>query len=224
MSFGLATLRRWLGGKPVAGDAGDVAAPVGRWVVIDTETSGLDPLRDRLLAIGGVAVDDRGILLEDSFEIVLRGDRSGDAANIAIHGIGHGAQAVGVPAPEALGAFRDWAGAAPRVGFHTEFDRAVLRNAFAGAGIPAGNPPWLDLAALGPALVPEASRYGARSLDDALAAFGIECTIRHNAAADALATAELLLRLRAIAAKQGLRGFAALVRAGRQQKWLGSSD
>jgi DNA polymerase-3 subunit epsilon len=221
MSFGLATLRRWLGGKP---DAGDAAAPAGRWVVIDTETSGLDPLRDRLLAIGGVAVDDRGILLEDSFEIVLRGDRSGDAANIAIHGIGHGAQAEGVPAPEALGAFRDWAGAAPRVGYHTDFDRTVLRTAFAGAAVAAEDRPWLDLATLARALVPEASRYGARSLDDSLAAFGIECTIRHNAAADALATAELLLRLRAIAAKQGVRGFDALRRAGRQEKWLGNAD
>jgi len=221
MNLGLSSLRRWFGGSP-ADRAG--AAPAGRWVVVDTETSGLDPLRDRLLAIGGVAVDDDGILLDDSFEIVLRGDRSGDAANIAIHGIGHGAQAEGVPVPDALAEFRDWTAGAPRVGFHTDFDRAILRAAFAGAGIAADDTSWLDLAALAQALVPEASRYGARSLDDSLAAFGIECTIRHNAAADALATAELLLRLRAIAAKQGVHGFAALVRAGRQQKWLGNAD
>ena len=91
------------------------------------------------------------------------------------------------------------------MGFHTDFDRAVLRVAFAGAGLPADDRPWLDLAPLAGALVPEAYRYGGRSLDDWLAAFGIECTIRHNAASDALATAELLLRLRAIAAKQGTR-------------------
>jgi DNA polymerase-3 subunit epsilon len=110
------------------------------------------------------------------------------------------------------------------VGFHTDFDRAVLRVAFAGAGLPADDRPWLDLAPLAGALVPEAYRYGGRSLDDWLAAFGIECTIRHNAASDALATAELLLRLRAIAAKQGTRGFAALVKAARAQKWLGNAD
>jgi len=221
MSFGLASLQRWFGGTRTAGDA---VAPPGRWVVIDTETSGLDPLRDRLLAIGGVAVDDRGILLDDSFEIVLKGDRAGDAANIVVHGIGHGAQAAGVPVRDALEAFREWAADAPRVGFHTDFDRAVLRVAFTGAGFPADNRPWLDLAPLAGALVPEAYRYGGRSLDDWLAAFGIECTIRHNAASDALATAELLLRLRAIAAKQGTRGFAALVKAARAQKWLGNAD
>jgi DNA polymerase III subunit epsilon len=221
MIVALDALRRWLAGGP-AGSSG--AAPSGRWVVVDTETSGLDPQRDRLLAVGGVAVDDRGILLDDSFEIVLRGDRAGNAANIAVHGIGHGAQAQGVPAADALAAFHNWAAGAPRVGFHADFDRAVLYRAFAGAGIPADDAPWLDLASLAQALVPEASRHGNRSLDDTLAAFGIECTIRHNAAADALATAELLLRLRAIAAKQGVRGFAAMARAGRQQKWLGSAD
>jgi len=217
MNLALASLRRWLGGSR-AGNA------TGRWVVVDTETSGLDPERDRLLAIGAVAVDDDGIRLGDSFEIVLQGTPSGDAANIVVHGIGHGAQAAGMPARGALEAFRGWAADAPRVGFHTDFDRAVLRIAFAGAGLPADDRRWLDLAPLAGALVPEAYRYGGRSLDDWLAAFGIECTIRHNAAADALATAELLLRLRAIAAKQGTRGFAALVTAARQRKWLGNAD
>jgi DNA polymerase-3 subunit epsilon len=217
MNSALASLRHWLGRDALA-------TPAGRWVVVDTETSGLDPDHDRLLAIGAVAVDDDGILLDDSFEIVLKGDRLGDAANIVVHGIGHGAQAAGVPARDALDAFRAWAADAPRVGFHTDFDRAVLRVAFAGAGLPADDRPWLDLAPLAGALVPEAYRYGGRSLDDWLAAFGIECTIRHNAASDALATAELLLRLRALAAKQGTRGFAALVKAARAQKWLGTAD
>jgi len=217
MNFGLASLRRWLGRDAAA-------TPAGRWVVVDTETSGLDPERDRLLAIGAVAVDDDGILLDDSFETIVQGDPSGDATNIVVHGIGHGAQAAGMPARDALAAFREWAADAPRVGFHADFDRAVLRVAFAGAGLPADDRPWLDLAPLAGALVPEAYRYGGRSLDDWLAAFGIECTIRHNAASDALATAELLLRLRAIAARQGTRGFAALVKTARAQKWLGNAD
>jgi DNA polymerase-3 subunit epsilon len=216
MSPALASLRRWLG-------RGASATPTGRWVVVDTETSGLDPERDRLLAIGAVAVDEGGILLDDSFEIVLKSAQAGDAANIVVHGIGHGAQAAGIPVPAALGAFRDWAAGSPRVGFHADFDRKVLRAAYAGAALPFDDRPWLDLAPLAAALVPEAYRYGGRSLDDWLAAFGIECTIRHNAASDALATAELLLRLRAMAAKQGTRGFGALVKAARQQKWLGNA-
>lgn len=219
MSLGRASLKRWFGSGRDAN-----AAPTGRWVVVDTETSGLDPTRDRLLAIGAVAVDDEGVLLGDSFEIVLQNAASGDADNIVVHGIGHGAQAAGVAPPSALTAFRDWAAGAPRVGFHADFDRVALRVAFDAAGMRPEEEPWLDLAPLAAALVPEAYRYGGRSLDDWLVAFGIECAVRHNAAADALATAELLLRLRAIAAKQGTHGFAALVKAARQQKWLGAKD
>jgi DNA polymerase-3 subunit epsilon len=211
---GMASLLRWFGRRPRA-------EPVGRWVVVDTETAGLDPDRDPLLAIGGVAVDDEGIRIDDSFEIVLRSAAAGDAANIVVHGIGHAAQAAGTPAPAALTAFAEWAGESPRVAFHADFDRAALRNAYALAGVPAANGRWLDLAPLAAALAPDADAKRGRSLDDWLDAFGIECPLRHNAAADALASAELLLRLRAMAARQGRIGFDALVRTARQQKWLG---
>ena len=218
MSPGIASLFRWLGNG-----ARPATAPLGRWVVVDTETAGLDPDRDPLLAIGGVAVDDDGIRLDDSFEIVVRSAPAGDAANIAVHGIGHAAQAAGTPAPAALAAFSDWAAAAPHVAFHADFDRVVLRNAFTLAGLPAAKVAWLDLAPLAAALAPDSEAKRGRSLDDWLAALGIECTLRHNAAADALASAELLLRLRAMAARQGRIGFDALVRTARQQKWLGAS-
>ncbi len=220
MTSALTSLRRWLGGHAKRAEAG----PTGRWIVVDTETAGLDPKRDRLLAIGAVAVDDAGILLDDSFEVVLKSDAASEAANIVVHGIGVGAQAAGVPAPDALAAFRDWAASAPRVAFHADFDRVVLANANAAARLGADDVPWLDLAPLAAALSPDAHRRGRRSLDDWLSAFGIECAVRHNAASDALATAELLLRLRAIAATQGTRGFDALVKAARAHKWLGSAD
>jgi DNA polymerase-3 subunit epsilon len=217
MSFELSSFWRWPGRGPGKNSAG---APTGRWIVVDTETSGLDPEHDRLLAIGGVAVDDDGIVLEDSFEVVLQGGPSGNPTNVALHGIGHDAQAAGTPASDALAAFRDWCAGAPRVGFHANFDRTVLRNAFTLAGIPADNAIWLDLEPLAAALLRVANRHGGRSLDEWLAKFAIECTSRHNAASDALATAELLLRLRAIAAPQGARSFEALVKAVRQRKWL----
>ena len=212
--------RRWLGGTP----RDEVAAVgSGRWVVVDTETTGLDPERSRLIAIGGVAVDDDGIMLDDSFEIVLRSDVPGEAANIVIHGIGQEAQAAGMPARSALEQFRAWAADAPRVAFHADFDRRVLRNAFLRSGVPDASAPWLDLAPLAAALAPGAQRRGAKSLDDWLETFGIECSIRHNAGADALATAELLLRLRVVAASQGRIGFSALTRTARQGKWLGTA-
>lgn len=206
-------------------DRGGAAAQgPSRWVVVDTETSGLDPESDRLLAIGGVAVDEDGVRLDDSFEMVLRNEDVTAEANVVLHGIGHEAQRNGVAPVAALSAFAEWAADSPRVGFHADFDRVMLRQGYAAAGLQVAQQPWLDLAQLGPALAPETARYGGRSLDDWLAAFGIDVSGRHNAAGDALATAELLLRLRALAAAQGTRGFAALAKAAKAQKWLGQSD
>ena len=212
-------LRRWLGRNR---DASAATPPPesARWIVIDTETSGLDPQRDRLLAIGGVAVDAAGIRTEDSFEVVLRNEPVADKANVVIHGIGHGAQRTGVPPAEALAAWLEWAGDAPAVGFHADFDREVLARALAAAGLPADRRPWLDLAPLAAALLPESRKRRRESLDDWLAAYRIECLSRHNAAADAWSTAELLLRLRAGAAAQGASGFDELCRVARHEKWL----
>jgi DNA polymerase-3 subunit epsilon len=194
-----------------------------RWVVIDTETSGLDPERDALLAIGAVAVDGGGIRVADSFEVVLRNQGAGDAENVVIHGIGYGAQSEGVPLADALPAFAAYVDAAPCVGFHTGFDRAVLDRAFAAANAGPMEVTWLDVAVLAAALHPEQHNRGNRSLDDWLARYEIDTASRHSAAGDALATAELLLRLRVVAAAQGRRGFGALASMARQHRWLGTS-
>ncbi|MCC7217861.1 MAG: 3'-5' exonuclease [Burkholderiales bacterium] len=199
------------------------AGPPERWVVVDTETSGLDPQRDALLAVGAVAVDADGIRVADSFEVVLQHEAAGDAENVAIHGIGWGAQRAGTPLADAMPAFAAYVGAAPCVGFHASFDRTVLARAFAAAGAGAAPSRWLDVAELAAALHPDQHKRGERSLDDWLARYGIETASRHTAAGDALVTAELLLRLQAQAAEQGSRGFAAISRMARQHRWLGSS-
>jgi len=193
----------------------------GRWIVVDTETSGLDPARDTVLAIGAVAVDSGGIRVGDSFEVVLRNEAAGDAANVAIHGIGFAAQRAGVPAREALLAFSAFVAGAPCVGYHTDFDRAVLSRAFAAADAGTAPARWLDIARLAATLVPDQNRRGGRSLDDWLVRFDIDAAARHTAAGVALASAELLLRLRCLAALQGTTGHAALARLSRQGRWLG---
>lgn len=191
-----------------------------RWVVVDTETSGLDPAHDALLAIGAVAVDDVGIRIGDSFEIVVRNDTPVANESMLVHGIGHEAQRGGVSAPEALSAFAAFVGGAPCVGFHAAFDRKALERAFAESGTPGAPARWLDVADLAATLFPEQHKRERRSLDDWLARFAIATTARHTAAGDALATAELLLRLRALAAAEGERGFDALADFSRHHRWL----
>lgn len=169
-----------------------------RWVVVDVETSGLDTRHDRLLAIAAVALQLRRgraeIALGDSFELVLQQAATGepDRANILLHGIGVGAQRAGVEPGLALAAFNRYVDGAPLVGFHVEFDRAVIERDCRAHSLPSPGAQWIDLDPLATVLRPDVA---ARSLDEWLAAFGITCAARHRAAADALATAELLQRL-----------------------------
>jgi len=199
---------------------GEPRSAGGRWIVVDTETSGLDVERDVLLAIGGVALDADGVRPGDSFEVVVRNERGSSKENIVLHGIGRQAQADGAPATDALRAFAAWAEAAPAAGFHVPFDRAVLARAAQAAGVALAQRSWLDVAPLASALAPAPPGTAAPGLDDWLEHYGIACPVRHNAAGDALATAELLLRLRAAARREGARDFAGLVRLAKRQRWL----
>ena len=56
-----------------------------RFVVLDSETTGLDPRRDRLITIGAVAVENGEICLDDSFEVLLKMDYN--HASVTVHGI-----------------------------------------------------------------------------------------------------------------------------------------
>jgi DNA polymerase-3 subunit epsilon len=193
-----------------------------RWVVIDCETSGLDPARDRLLAVGAVGVNASRISMGDAFTAVLAQDQASDSANILVHGIGGDAQRGGLPAVEALRGLRSCMGDAVPVAFHAAFDRAVLKRAFAQAGLPELPSRWMDLAELLPALFP-ADGKSLHALDDWLARFGIEAHARHDALGDAFATAQLLLVALAQAGRQGIDSAQAVLDAARQRRWLSPS-
>jgi DNA polymerase III subunit epsilon len=196
-----------------------------RWVVLDVESSGLDPRQDRLLAVAAVALqagpDRLSLCPADSFEAVLRQPDSAvgpDRANILVHGIGLQAQRQGQAPAQVLTAFQAYVADAPLVAFHAAFDRALLDRPFqALLGRPLRNP-WLDLADLAPAVCP---KVRAQALDDWLSHFGIEVAVRHQAAADSWATAELLQRLWPLARSQGCGPrFRDLARLAASRRWL----
>lgn len=172
-------------------------APIAgsRYVVVDVETSGLNMRKDRLIAIGAVAVTGGRIALSDSMEVVLRQQRVSTHDNILIHGIGGTAQSEGVPPADALLDFLEYLGKSPLIAFHVAFDQTMIDRALKTfLGLRFGHP-WADLAYLAPALHPELARSH-RTLDQWMAHFGLGNYARHSALADALATAELMLALR----------------------------
>jgi DNA polymerase III subunit epsilon len=216
----LQPLARWLGRAAPAG------APT-RWAVVDVETSGLDAHRDRLLAIAAVAVETGGerpcIQVGDSFEVVLRqadDHAAPDKANILLHGIGVGAQRAGVEPAAALEAFERWLAGSPLVAFHAAFDETMIqRHAQAVLGRRLPNA-WVDLAMVAPVVAP---KVRAKSLDEWMGAYGIECAVRHQAAADTTATAELMLKLwPAIRAEAGggAVSFELMRKLAAQARWM----
>ncbi len=203
----------------LAGPQAASAAVDARWVVIDVESTGLDPKRDRLVAIAGVALHfTQGLprlLADDSFEVVVQGvGEAFDRNNILVHGVGVGARRRGVPLADALAAFEGWAGPSLRAGFHVDFDRVLIERA-AGRTTPPAR--WLDLAPLAAAMHPQVR---AQALDEWLEHFGIPCLARHEAVADTLATAELLMRLWPGLQRAGVKDAATAQALARNRRWL----
>ena len=150
---------------------------VRRWIVLDVETSGLNPYSDRLLAIAAVALDvspnfeDISIVIGDSYEAVLKQDLPSNKDNILIHHIGTQAQSEGRPPLEVLEEFRAWLGQSPLLAFHAAFDEAMLGRAYGMFGLRPLQNEWLDIEPLAKITGVNPSLY---ALDDWLGHFGIE--------------------------------------------------
>lgn len=193
-----------------------------RWVMLDVETSGLNPQQDRLLAIAAIAMrvdwQRRRLTVDlgDSFEVVLRQDVASSKDNILLHGIGVQRQREGEAPAAALQAFADFVGRSPLLAFHAAFDQTMISRfarAHRGADLPN---PWVDIEQLC-AVTHEQVR--ARSLDEWMDYFGIRCAVRHQAAADTLAECEVLQRIWPRVAAQ-CANWHEVERLARQQRWI----
>ena len=72
-----------------------------REIVLDTETTGLDPRSDRVLSIGFVPVDGGSVVLAGAGRVLVRaGGAVGQSATV--HGLTDDRLAQGVPLPEAV--------------------------------------------------------------------------------------------------------------------------
>lgn len=199
--------------------SGAISHSAQRYVVVDVETSGLRPYADSLLAIGAIAVSGGLIRLDEVFAAVLRQNAPSASDNILVHGIDGTTQTSATDPAEALLGFLEFARKSPLVAFHADFDRVfVERAARAALGIKIGAV-WLDLAQLAPAFLSEHAP-NAQTLDDWTRIFGIANYSRHNAVADALATAQLLQIVLARAAQRGVTRWSELASHAKAQRWL----
>lgn len=177
-----------------------------RFVVLDTETTGLDPRKDRLVTIGAVAVAGGDIVLEDSFEAMLKVAYNSSA--VTVHGVTREESLSGLDEPEALLRFREYLGDGVIVGHHIGHDVETLNAGYERHfGLRLANAS-LDTMDLTLHLERDGAFGGEEaiadfSLDGLCARFGIVPHDRHTAAGDALLTALIFQRLLRLAARHG---------------------
>jgi DNA polymerase III subunit epsilon len=177
-----------------------------RFVVLDSETTGLDPRRDRLITIGAVAVIHNEIVLEDSFDELLKVDYN--TAAVTVHGVTREESRGGVDETTALESFLAYLKDGVIVGHHIGHDVETLNAGYERHwGFRLSNLS-LDTMALTLHLERDGAFAGRDeirefSLDSLCNLFGVIPHDRHTAPGDAFITAQVFLRLLRLAAKCG---------------------
>ncbi|MGJ5819328.1 3'-5' exonuclease [Paludibaculum fermentans] len=177
-----------------------------RFVVLDSETTGLDPRKDRIVTIGAVAVVNHEILLDDSFEAMVKVAYNSSA--VTVHGVTREESLAGLEEPDALQQFLAYLGDGVIVGHHIGHDVETFNAGYERQfGFRMQN---LSLDTMDLTLHLErdgafAGREAIRqfSLDGLCALFDITPHDRHTAAGDAFMTALVFQRLLRLAARHG---------------------
>lgn len=171
-----------------------------RFVVLDTETSGLDIQKDKILSIGAVAVKNQQIIIADRFEYYLKQVYTAKNESIKIHGILPKHNLNGIESKEVLISLLDYLQNSIIVGHHIGFDFAVLNRAFQEHLGGQLRNQILDTNQLAKRIhspfyemnIGQPKNY---SLDALCEQYGVPIYDRHTASGDALITALLFLKL-----------------------------
>lgn len=188
-------------------------------MVFDLETTGLNTHTDTVISIGAVRLTEAGIPLGNSFYQVLDIDVDLHGESQLIHGLTQHDLHQGCDPKQALYRFFEYSQNHIWLAFHAEFDRRMLKNAVLQHLGLIMDPQPLDVAHLAPLLFPDLAQTH-KDLDSWLQTFHLPIMARHNAAADALATAELLMILIHQAQKVGFTTWGELQNACLKQRQL----
>jgi DNA polymerase III subunit epsilon len=182
--------------------------------VFDTETTGLDMAKDKILSIGAVRVCQQSMDIADSLSIIISHDGEQDASAVVIHGLVKTAEQ-GITPEKAVSLFYQFVGSDIIVGHHVAFDlNMVHKLSHACSGGPLKNV-TLDTAFLAKRLDhptdPHSLDRKEYTLDKLCERFSVLPKARHTADGDALITALLFLKLLDRLHRKGIRKVRQLV-------------
>lgn len=168
-----------------------------RFVVLDTETTGFDLKKDRILCIGAVAVKSNRILVNDGLEIYLEQEIF-NPNTVAIHGIIKTEKVKKSSEEDALIQFLDYIKDSVLVAHHAGFDIGILN-----AALKRNNLGRLKNKVLDTGILFKRAKHSVNiidpnkhyTLDDIAMELKISANDRHTAAGDAFITALAFLKI-----------------------------
>jgi DNA polymerase-3 subunit epsilon len=164
-----------------------------RFVVISTETTGLNPNKDVILSIGAVTVENDTIVVYDSFEVIL-------LQYIFLHDNGLSNEFIvesklpKLGEPEAIQAFVDFIGNAILVGHRIHFDIEMINEALYKLGCSRIKNEAIDIEIMYRKLIDSTDKPF--SVDELCKIFKVSKNDRHSSAEDAYTIALLFLKLK----------------------------
>ncbi|MGB8720952.1 MAG: exonuclease domain-containing protein [Desulfobacterales bacterium] len=171
------------------------------YTVFDTETTGLNPRGgDRVISIGAVRIVNFRLRQEDFFDQLVDPQRPLPPESVKIHGIQPEMLKAQPPITTVLPLFQRYTEETILVAHNAAFDMLMLQLAEAETGIRFINP-VLDTLLLSSVVHPSQGRHDMESISGRL---GVSVVGRHTALGDAIATAEIFLKLIPLLAKQGI--------------------
>lgn len=179
-------------------------------VAFDSETTGLDISRARMIQLGAVRIVHGYVDQSESFEALINPGIPIPAESHAIHGIRDADVADAAEFAEVVREFDAWRGDSVLVGYASGFDLAMLKREFELAGQDWTTPRCLDVRFLVNLLGPNLPDF---SLDTIADWVGVEIENRHSALGDAIATAAIFVRLIPRLRERGIRTLAEVERA-----------
>jgi DNA polymerase-3 subunit epsilon len=166
-------------------------------VVLDTETTGLDPKKDEILSIGAVIVRDNKILMNQSFECFVKPSASISKESIKIHQIRECDLAHAVEPEEAIRGLLDFIQNRPIIGYYIDFDHKILSRytkQMIGSTLPN---PTIELSSMYYRRYRKSSSYEFVDLkfDTIMEALALPSLGKHDALNDAIMSAMIYLKL-----------------------------
>lgn len=163
-----------------------------RFVVFDTETTGLNIVNDRILSIGAIGINNNQIAVSDTFEYYLIQDEF-NAETVEIHGLLKEGVFDKTSEKEAIEKFLKYLGNSVIIAHHAAFDIEMMNAALKRLNLPKLKNKFIDTGILYKKL--EGKKDNHFNLDVLCEEFNIPKHDRHTASGDAFITALLFLKI-----------------------------